>query len=300
MLAIVIPYYKLTFFRETLNSLSAQTNQRFRVYIGDDASPENPQNLLQEFQGKFDYVYKRFSENLGSSSLTRQWERCIEMSVNEEWFMVLGDDDVLSEKVVEKFYENLSLIAHSSHAVRFSSQVIDEAGDPVAKRYFQPQYEDAIHSYYRKFKGENRGSLSEFIFRRSQYEKFKFKNYPLGWTADDRAVIDFSEGKMIYSINDAVVFFRKSASHISSRLDNMELKSQAHLASMKDLIADYRPAMGKEKLTFFIRVYENQILSFNKVKFKYYRDLFYLYLRYRNRKEIWVLSKSVIAKFLKW
>ncbi len=33
MLAIVIPYYKLTFFEYTLQSLAKQTNQRFKVYV---------------------------------------------------------------------------------------------------------------------------------------------------------------------------------------------------------------------------------------------------------------------------
>jgi hypothetical protein len=40
MLAIIIPYYKLCFFEENLQSLAAQTDKRFKVYIGDDASPE--------------------------------------------------------------------------------------------------------------------------------------------------------------------------------------------------------------------------------------------------------------------
>lgn len=38
MLAIIIPYYKFTFFEATLQSLANQTDQRFKVYIGDDAS----------------------------------------------------------------------------------------------------------------------------------------------------------------------------------------------------------------------------------------------------------------------
>jgi hypothetical protein len=35
MLAIVIPYYKRTFFEETLQSLANQTDKRFQVFIGD-------------------------------------------------------------------------------------------------------------------------------------------------------------------------------------------------------------------------------------------------------------------------
>lgn len=47
MLAIIIPYYKLAFFEENLQSLSNQTDQRFKVYIGDDASPETPANFQE-------------------------------------------------------------------------------------------------------------------------------------------------------------------------------------------------------------------------------------------------------------
>lgn len=47
MLAIIIPYYKLRFFEATLESLANQTDKRFKVYIGDDASPENLADLLE-------------------------------------------------------------------------------------------------------------------------------------------------------------------------------------------------------------------------------------------------------------
>jgi hypothetical protein len=40
MLAIVIPYYKIRFFEATLQSVAIQTDKRFKVYIGNDASDE--------------------------------------------------------------------------------------------------------------------------------------------------------------------------------------------------------------------------------------------------------------------
>ena len=103
MLAIIIPYFKLTFFEATLDSLANQTDQRFKVYIGNDASLENPADLLEKYKGKFDFEYHRFEENLGGISLTQQWERCIKLSNDEEWFMILGDDDYLSKNVVSEF-----------------------------------------------------------------------------------------------------------------------------------------------------------------------------------------------------
>ena len=106
-LAIVIPYYKINFFEKTLSSLAQQTDKRFRVYIGDDASPDSPEKLLEKYQGKFNFTYKKFNDNLGSISLVKQWERCIDMMKDEEWLMILGDDDVLDTNVVEQFYTNL-------------------------------------------------------------------------------------------------------------------------------------------------------------------------------------------------
>ena len=46
MLAIIIPFYKLTFFEENLHSLAIQTDKRFKVYIGDDSSPYDCSILL--------------------------------------------------------------------------------------------------------------------------------------------------------------------------------------------------------------------------------------------------------------
>lgn len=61
MLAIVIPYYKLTFFDETLQSRVNQKDQRFKVYIGDDASPEDWTVLLEKYKAPF-YYHQFYSE----------------------------------------------------------------------------------------------------------------------------------------------------------------------------------------------------------------------------------------------
>ena len=56
MLAIVIPYFKKKYFETTLESLAIQTEKKFKVYIGDDASTEDPTALLKKVEGQFDFV----------------------------------------------------------------------------------------------------------------------------------------------------------------------------------------------------------------------------------------------------
>lgn len=257
MLAIIIPYFKINFFEKTLESLAQQTDQRFQVYIGDDASPFPPTELLEKYQGKFNFAYKRFNDNLGSISLVKQWERCIAMMKDEEWFMILGDDDVLGENVVETFYKNLPEIEKTAHVVRCSSVLINEKDEPISEEYHHPKLENAIESYCRKLKGESRSSLSEYIFSKESYSKLGFKDYALAWTTDDRAVIDFSQNKPIYSIN-ALVKVRMSDQNITGKKDNLQPKILARLQSTKAILQDYAPQLTLEQKKILFSVYENQ------------------------------------------
>ncbi len=76
-LTIVIPYYKLRFLDAALASMAAQTNKKFKVFIGDDASSEDPSKIIQGYRSRLDMDYRRFPDNLGSISLAGHWNRCI-------------------------------------------------------------------------------------------------------------------------------------------------------------------------------------------------------------------------------
>lgn len=237
MLAIVIPYYKLTFFEETLQSLSNQTDKRFKVYIGDDSSPESPDDLLDKYQGKFDFVDKRFNENLGGTSLTQQWDRCIALSGDEEWLMILGDDDVLGESLVEQFYKHLVEINNNGcRVVKFASQTNDYKKNCLSKVYCNPKLEHAASFYFKRFKGEKRSSVSEHIFCRDTYVKHGFKNYPLGWHTDDYAWLLFAGETPLYCINEAVVEISVSSQSISGDHNNLIFKNIAEAEFYTDVI----------------------------------------------------------------
>jgi glycosyltransferase involved in cell wall biosynthesis len=255
MLAIVIPYYKLTFFEETLQSLANQTDKRFKIYIGDDASPENPSNLLSKYQNKFGFVYHRFETNLGGISLTQQWERCIELTGTEEWLMVLGDDDYLEQNVVEQFYAHLSEFQSKSNVVRFASQLVYEPEKTKSKIYVNPVWETATDSFYRKFRRIAMSSLSEYVFSRKAFERHGFHDYPLAWNSDDRAWLDFSEDQPLYSINEALVFPRMSNLNITGKSDNWKLKNESSAAFYHFLILEKLKQFTKYQRIKIIRKY---------------------------------------------
>lgn len=266
MLSIIIPYYKLTFFEATVQSLANQTDKRFKVYIGDDASPEDPTKLIDKYKGTFDFVYHKFEDNLGSISLTKQWERCIALSNDEEWIMILGDDDVLGKNVVEAFYANLLEIEKEEiRIVRFRTSVILNDSKIPIYQTVNPKFEAISDFYYRKFKGLTRSSLSEYIFKSEIYKKNKFKQYPLGWHSDDRAWLDFSENKPIYSISDAEIEIRISEQSISGKTTDKPQKDMARLLFFSDLVNNsFHKFSNNTKLLLLLR-YEMILKDQNKM-----------------------------------
>jgi glycosyltransferase involved in cell wall biosynthesis len=223
LLAIVIPYYKLTFFEDTLHSLANQTDQRFKVYIGDDASPENPTLLLKKYKNEFNFLYHRFEVNLGTVSLTKQWERCIDMTSDEEWIMILGDDDYLEYNIVEQFHKNINEIKNISNVIRFSSCKIDEKGQSISEVFLHPKQELSTNFLFRN----TRSSMSEYIFKKKIILDIGFIELPLAWFADVLAMLEFSNFKDVYSINSAIVYVRITELSISGNRNNLKLKSKA-------------------------------------------------------------------------
>jgi glycosyltransferase involved in cell wall biosynthesis len=223
MLAIVIPYFKLTFFEATLQSLAEQTDDRFTVYIGDDNSPENPSAVLRKYEHKIKFQYSRFQENYGNVALVKQWHRCLEMVGNEEWVIFLGDDDVLQDNVVASFYNQLSDFNHQVDVVRFSTYKIDALGHITSEQFTHPSIENTTDFLFRNV----RSSLSEYAFRKSTVQKIGFRDLPLAWFSDVLAVLEFSNFKKVYSINTAAVLIRISPFSISGKLDNSKLKRKA-------------------------------------------------------------------------
>ncbi|MFZ2282379.1 MAG: glycosyltransferase family 2 protein [Lutibacter sp.] len=295
MLAIVIPYYKLTYFEATLQSLANQTNKRFKVYIGDDASPENPSALLSGYKDKFDFVYHRFEKNLGGISLPKQWERCIALTQNEEWLMILGDDDVLGETVVSSWYKNYYLFYKKTEVIRFASKMIVEETNTISNVFTHPIWEPATESFYRKFEHLTRSSLSEYIFSRASFLKFGFHNYPLAWNSDDCAWLEFSENKPIFTINESLVYIGVSTNSISGNSGNNSQKDLATLEFLNFIVSSKLKFYNKQQRKRMLDKYENTIRHIRKIYLSEWFLIFFCYLKYYDSYSL----KMVLKRFVK-
>jgi len=214
-LVIVIPAYKAKFLRETLESIAWQTDKRFTVYVGDDASPDNIKEICDDFTDRFDLFYKRFDENLGHISLVGHWNRCIELS-SEPWTWLFCDDDVMESGCVEMFYETIEREGDTYSVLRFNTITINDAGEVRIVNPPHPFIESGGQFIYHRLKYERLSYVSEYIFSRKAFQKNNgMVDFPIGYCSDDASWLAFSGESGILTIQGAYVFWRWGAYNIT-------------------------------------------------------------------------------------
>lgn len=216
-LAIIIPAYKSTYFHETLQSIANQTSKKFTLYIGDDASPNNLEEIVKRYEKEIDIVYRRFNENVGGKDLIAQWNRCIEMSIDEDWLWLFSDDDIMAPNCVELFYKYIES-DKESQLLHFNAEIINGEGKLYAGGKTFPLKMTCSDFFENRMSRKIFSFAVEYIFTRRLYiEQEKFQVFDLAWCSDDATWIKFAKNKGISTIDtNVLVYWRYSGENISS------------------------------------------------------------------------------------
>lgn len=257
-LAIIIPYYKIDFFEESIQSVAAQTNKNFTLYIGNDASSTDPLDIIEKYFKEGEYNYFHYSDNMGGKNPALQWDRILE-NVKEEWFQILGDDDTISSNFVEEFHKSISSVESKKiSTIKFSHHLIDEQNNILRSITIDQTIIPSTEVFKMKYKGIIASSLSENIFSLAAFKKYRFEKIPFAWGTDDLALLTFSEFNDIYYISKAYVNVRISTSSISGNLSLQNKKDRAYNSMREIVLNRYSKYFDK---SFLIRML-NDYLSF--------------------------------------
>lgn len=264
-LAIVIPAFKADFFEATLASIAAQTDKRFVLYVGDDASSDDLYAIVAPHRSEVTVVYHRFEQNLGKENLVAHWERCVALTNDEEWIWLFSDDDIMDAGCVAAFYDFLGPNGTgSADLIHFDMKVVDE-NDRQLWPYKQfPAYLSCTDFFARRIRSELHSTVVEYIFRRSKWQQVgQFERFDLAWFTDDATWIKLSTERGIHSIAGALVYWRYSGRNISSQHASNDLvgrKVQSGLDFMK-WVKGYFKQCGlvdctslAEKITYLLSV----------------------------------------------
>lgn len=217
-LAIVIPAYRARFLGQTLDSLAAQTDQRFQVYLADDGSDEDLAAVVAPFRDRLALEYRRFGDNRGRQSLVGHWRRAIGLS-REPWVWLLPDDDEVEAGCVAGFYETLERRGGAAvDLVRFDLDLIDETGTVYRRLAAQPPQESATKAALALLSDDQREwRVSNHVFSRAVYEeRGGFPEFPLALFSDYAAWIGFAEPRGVWTVTGPRVRWRHHGDGLSS------------------------------------------------------------------------------------
>jgi glycosyltransferase involved in cell wall biosynthesis len=212
LLGIIIPAYKTKFLRATLQSLAAQTDQRFQLYVGDDASPEPVETIVHEFSRKISIRYQRFNENLGRKSLVGHWTRCLKLT-REPWLWIFADDDFLEPGCVAAFYAALEKTDGQHDAYRFNTVL--EKNDAPEERPAHPELQSGRDFLCDQLRGPHNSNMQEVIFSRPAWERTGIPDFPLAWFADDAFIASLGEPLPLRTLAGPRIHWRWSAENIT-------------------------------------------------------------------------------------
>ena len=131
LVSVCIPTYKgVSFLAAAIDSVLNQTYPYFEIWVLDDNSPDNTQEMVARYSDPR-VNYLRNASNLGPEG---NWNRCLEVAQGK-YFKLLPHDDLLAADCLEKQVAVLEADVQGEIALVFGSRdVIDPLGRVLTTR----------------------------------------------------------------------------------------------------------------------------------------------------------------------
>ncbi|WHF50557.1 glycosyltransferase [Chryseobacterium gotjawalense] len=171
-ISIIVPVYQVEkYLRKCLDSLVNQTLEDIEILVVNDGSPDNSQNIINEFKDKFPLKIKAFIKENGGLSDARNFG--LDKATGEFIGFVDSDDEV-SKTMFEEMYSLAK--KHDAEMVICNLQKVDQHGKITQKLTQIPNMPEKIdlRENFSVF-----SDLSYFacnkIFKRELFENSRFK-----------------------------------------------------------------------------------------------------------------------------
>ncbi len=256
-LAIVIPAWRALHFSTALTSLRNQTDRRFRLYIGDDGSPDDLRSIVESATTGLDIVYHRFPENLGGQDLVAHWHRCISLTQHEPWIWLFSDDDIADPECVASFYESLERDSGRTTLFRFNTEIIDGDNRVIRQPPPHPENEEALEMLIKMLDKSSRfWGAPDHIFSKAAYEQIEgFVKFPKALYADMATWVAISAKGNARTIPKALIRFRRHEHGTSSgMLDKFAHENVAALGLFLKFSLGTTKQIAPQRLPFIRRL----------------------------------------------
>ena len=218
--SFVLPAYKATFLRESIDSILNQTYNDFELIIVNDASPEDLTSIVYSYHDERIRYYMN-DKNIGGTDLVSQWNHCITYAIGE--FLILASDDDIYHP---EFLEKMDALVNKYPEVdvfRPRVQLIDSYGTIMERADSFNDKEEVIDQaifFNLIYKRQIINGVPFYIFNRKKLVSLgSFINFPCAWFSDDATAIRMAKNGI--AMHKEVLFsFRQSDLSISCSLNS--------------------------------------------------------------------------------
>lgn len=192
LFTIAIPAYKRKFLKEAIDSCLSQTYNNWELVIVDDASPEDLNSIICQYDDTRIRSYRN-EKNCGAIDVVDNWNICLSYAKGD-YIICMGDDDRLLPGCLEEYlrlmekYPGLGVY----HAW---TEIIDEDSVMIDLQQPRPEWECALSVAWNRWNGRTRQYIGDFCYEVERLRKDGgFFKLPMAWGSDDICAVRAAVG----------------------------------------------------------------------------------------------------------
>lgn len=212
--SIGLPAFKGKFLNQSISSVLNQTYTNFELIIINDFSPDPVREIVKQFKdSRISYYENEF--NIGSESVIRNWNKCLDKA-HGEYFILLGDDDVMDPYYLQEF--NMLIKKYPDlNIYHCRTRLIDENSNITGLTPLCPDYETVYDNIWHRINAYRIQFISDFVYNTKELKTNNgFYDLPLAWYSDDVSSYIASMEKGIAYTSKPLLNFRNSSISIST------------------------------------------------------------------------------------
>ena len=215
LFSILLPTYKRRYLQECIDSILGQTYTGWELIIVNDASPEDIDSVVQQYDDPRIRYYKN-AQNFGAVRLVEQWNHCLSYAQGE-YVLCIGDDDRLMPDCLHMYAQLISRYPEVD-ILHGQTDLIDENGELIEHTAPRPAFESAMSLLYHRTKNIYRHQyIGDFCYKTAPLQaRGGYYDLPLAWGSDDISAIEAAAAHGIANTQEVVFQYRQNRFTISS------------------------------------------------------------------------------------
>lgn len=222
--SIAIPAYKAKFLSKCISSILRQDYADFELIIVNDASPEDLDSIVNQFDDARIRYYKN-EKNCGAENVVDNWNICLSYSKGD-YFVLMGDDDEMMPNFLSTFDRLISKFPHLD-VYHCRSYIINSQSEIIRLTPSWPELESVYESIWHRMNNFRSQYISDFVYRKDALvEKKGFYKLPVAWASDDISFFEAAKDKGCAHTQEPIFCYRESDITISNS-GSVDIKMKA-------------------------------------------------------------------------